>query len=80
MRHQVEIVIQGKKLIGFIMGDCDVWDFHCKDRDFVKLFPDGVLHSFSMYGTSGIMWDYREYQQVVQKEVTAHNDCDDEAV
>ncbi len=47
---------------GILSGDEQNWSFQCLNREFLNLFPEGILHSFTYLGLGNKHYEHRRFQ------------------
>ncbi|MBS1616052.1 MAG: hypothetical protein JST06_08055 [Bacteroidetes bacterium] len=47
---------------GILSGDEQNWSFQCLNREFLNLFPEGILCSFTYLGLGNKHYEHRRFQ------------------
>ncbi len=61
----VDLPLDRTVVKGILSGDEQGWSFECLNLEFLKLFPKGVVHSFSYFGFDSQHYLHRQFQLAV---------------
>jgi hypothetical protein len=65
----IDMPLKDVQVKGILSGDAQNWTFQCLNLNFLRLFPEGVVHSYSYFGYDNKHYEHREFQIAVASRV-----------
>jgi hypothetical protein len=64
-----EILWNGTAVNGILNGDESNWSFGSIDKNFLKLFGDGIVSNFTYLGSGSMYYEHHKFQLAVAERV-----------
>ena len=58
----IDMPLRGTQVKGILNGDEHSWTFQCLNREFLRLFSEGIVHSFTYFGCDMQHYEHRRFQ------------------